>query len=147
MPMNDMKSTPRFMTIELADERKLTNQGFERIAPNRGRRRRSATWLAIVVLGLFAYNAKAAQVVDQNNARPSNPWLQEHLLNSNVQLPFSFVYGRQPSKSLLKSWPEKTTVRQLDGGRIEETLLWTDPKTGLQVRITAIDYIGSPVVE
>jgi alpha-galactosidase len=129
------------MTIELAGERKL------RKAPYSVSSRRSAKWLAVAILGLFVHHANGAQVVNQDNSLPNNLWLQEHLLNSKGQLPFSFVYGRQSSEALLKTWPEKTTVRQLDGGRTERTLVWTDPKTGLHVRLTAIDYAGSPVVE
>jgi alpha-galactosidase len=101
-----------------------------------------AQWLAVAVLGLFAHNAEAGQVV-----KPESTWLQEHLLNSKSQLPFSFVYGRQSSEALLKAWPETTALRQLDAGRTEHTLAWTDPKTGLQVRLTAVEYPGSPVVE
>ncbi len=91
------------------------------------------------MLGFFAHHTNAAQ--------PANRWLEEHLLNSKSQLPFSFFYARQSSEALLKVWPEKTAIRQLDRGRTEHTLVWTDPKTGLQVRLTAIDYSGSPVVE
>src|SRR5580704_3164952 len=101
-----------------------------------------AQWLAVAVLGFFAHNAKAGQVV-----KPDSTWLQEHLLNSKSQFPFSFVYGRQSSGALLKAWPETTALRQLDAGRTEHTLVWTDPKTGLQVRLTAVEYAGSPVVE
>ncbi len=101
-----------------------------------------AQWLAVAVLWLFAHNAKAGQVV-----KPDSTWLQEHLLNSKSQLPFSFVYDRQSSEALLKVWPEKTTLRQLDAGRTEHTLVWTDPKTGLQVRLTAVEFADSPVVE
>jgi alpha-galactosidase len=103
---------------------------------------KAAKWLAVAVLGLFSHNARAGQVV-----KPNSTWLQEHLLNSKSQLPFSFVYGRQSSEALLKAWPEKTALRQLDAGRTEHTLVWSDPKTGLQVRLTAVEFAGSPVVE
>jgi alpha-galactosidase len=99
-----------------------------------------STWIGVVAgifMGLFAPVATAQ----------ANPWLQDHLLSANSQLPFSFVYGRQSSEALLKVWPKKATTRQLDSGRTEHTLIWTDPKTGLQVRLTAVDYAGSPVVE
>ena len=107
----------------------------------------AAKWLAVVALCLLAHTARAAQVVAPESTGPQNPWLQEHLLNSKSQLPFSFMYGRQSSEGLLKAWPHTTAIRQLDGGRTEYTLVWTDPKTGLQVRLTAIEYAGSPVVE
>jgi alpha-galactosidase len=129
------------MTIEPAGERKLKK------APNGFSSRLSAKWLAVAIFGLLLHGSNGAQVVNQDNSRSNNLWLQEHLLNSKGQFPFSFVYGRQPSEALLKTWPEKTTVRQLDSGRSEDTFMWTDPKTGLQVRLTAKNYAGSPIVE
>jgi alpha-galactosidase len=139
MPTNDMKAAPIFAKVEIVGERKVETKGVSS--------RRLAKWIPVVLLSLVAHNAKAAQAVNPDNAGQNNPWLQEHLLNSNSQLPFSFVYGRQSSEALLKVWPEKTSIRQLDGRRTEHTLVWTDPKTGLQVRLTAVDYAGSPVVE
>jgi alpha-galactosidase len=106
--------------------------------------RRRARVRLLVLLVFFAPNAIRAQVA---NSGQSNRWLQEHLLNSPSQVPFSFVYGRESSSALLKGWPEKRATRELDHGRKEYALVWTDPKTGLQVRLTALDYLGSPVVE
>ncbi|MGC2403164.1 MAG: alpha-galactosidase, partial [Acidobacteriaceae bacterium] len=105
---------------------------------------RPAKWVAVAVLWLLVQPAMAQTV---NPAGESSPWLQEHLLNSKASLPFSFVYGRESSQALLKRWPEKTATRELDRGRREYTLLWSDPKTGLQVRLTAVSYTGSRVVE
>lgn len=62
-------------------------------------------------------------------------------------LPFSFLYGGQPSDQLLATWPKKTATRQLDSFRREHTFTWTDPRTGLQVRCMAVDYKDYPVVE
>ncbi len=129
MPTNGMKAAPSFAKVAKTAEVS---------------RRRSAKWIPLLLLGLVAHNAKAAQA---DNGGQSNPWLQEHLLNSNSQLPFSFVYGRQSSQALLKVWPEMTATQKLDGLRTEHTLVWTDPKTGLKVRLTAVDYAGSRVVE
>jgi alpha-galactosidase len=86
-------------------------------------------------------------VARPGNAGQGDQWIQEHLLNSKSQMPFSFVYGRQSSQELLTGWPEKTATRELDRRRTEYTLVWRDPKTGLQVRVAAVDYAGSPVVE
>jgi alpha-galactosidase len=123
-----------------------TNNMKPATAPNRAMGRQTAKWLVVAILGLIAHTAKAGQVANPG-AGGNNSWLQEHLLNSKSQLPFSFVYGRQSSGALLKAWPETTALRQLDAGRTEHTLVWTDPKTGLQVRLTAVEYAGSPVVE
>ncbi len=65
--------------------------------------------------------------------------------DNSSQLPFWFVYGRQSSDALLKVWPSKTESRQLDDSRLEHTRVWSDPKTGLQVRLTAVGDPGSPV--
>jgi alpha-galactosidase len=146
MLTNDRKSTLGFTKVQIAAEPKLNsrNQSYKRTALS-GFSSWLSKWLAVAILGLLPPNAMAAQAV--NPAHQNNPWLQEHLLNSSSQLPFSFVYGRQSSEALLKVWPSKTAIRQLDGSRVEHTLVWADPKTGLQVRLTAVDYAGSPVVE
>jgi alpha-galactosidase len=139
MPTNGMKAAPSFAKVAIAGERKAKTTEVSS--------RRLAKWIPVLLLGLIAHNAKAAQAVNPDNGGQSTPWLQEHLLNSNSQLPFSFVYGRQSSQALLKVWPEKTATQKLDGRRTEHTLVWTDPKTGLQVRLTAVDYAGSRIVE
>jgi alpha-galactosidase len=77
----------------------------------------------------------------------ANQWLQEHLLNDKAQLPFSFVYGRESSSALLKAWPKKVDSKQIDSVRTEHVVSWTDPKTGLEVRIEAFEFANSQVVE
>src|SRR4029077_19649725 len=37
--------------------------------------------------------------------------------------------------------------RHLDNVRTEHTVIWTDAKTGLQVRVEALEFANSPVVE
>lgn len=106
--------------------------------------------VAIFGIVLLANSAQAGQIKPEG-APQQNQWLREHLLepassNSESRLPFSFVYDRQPSSELLKVWPKTSTTKQLDG-RTEHTLTWSDPKTGLQVRLVAVEYAGSPVVE
>ena len=64
-----------------------------------------------------------------------------------TNFPFSFSFGGQPSSGLLKSWALKTASRQLDYARREHTLVWTDSRTGLQVRCVAVEYLDFPVVE
>ncbi len=104
--------------------------------------------IALVVVGfVLTVNCAQAASLNKNNAVPHNSWLQEHLLNDVAQAPISFAYDRQGSNELLKAWPKKTKTTQLDGNRTEYTVLWTDPKTGLQVRIQALEFANSPVVE
>ncbi|HEY5909883.1 MAG TPA: alpha-galactosidase [Verrucomicrobiae bacterium] len=60
---------------------------------------------------------------------------------------FSFTYEGRPSADLLKTWELKRASRTLDNKRTEHTLTYTDPKTGLQVRCTAVAYADFPAVE
>ncbi len=110
--------------------------------------RRAYWWLALAILGVGLTTSYVHAAGSQpDDLRQNNPWLEKHLLNADSPPPFSFVYGRQESGSLLKIWPRKTETRQLDRNRTEHTVIWSDPKTGLQVRFTAVDYVGTPVME
>ena len=60
--------------------------------------------LAVLGLGLFTINPKAAKSANPADVQQNNEWLQTHLLSSPARLPFSFVYGAQSSESLLKDW-------------------------------------------
>src|SRR5579863_6198133 len=117
-----------------------------------GFRRRILTGGLIFILAvhsfcLMATSVPASELDQQGNAPRSNHWLNEHLLSDTAQPPFSFAYDRQGSSVLLKAWPKKIETNQLDGGRTEHVLLWSDPKTGLQVRVRALEFANSPVVE
>jgi alpha-galactosidase len=82
-------------------------------------------------------------------------WLDEHLSvgtldsseTASAAAPFAFVYDGRPSAELLARWKRKVETKKLDGARTERTTTWTDPKTGLEVRCTAIDYGDFPAVE
>ena len=154
MPANDLKSGPEFAKQEIARERKPKPQRDEEKkdadeTPRYAGRNRAMRWFVLAILGsgLTANYAKAADQGNPGNMQSGNEWLEEHLLNAKSQLPFSFVYGRQASEVLLKDWQRTTETRQLDSGRTEHTVLWTDPKTGLQVRVTTVVYANSPVIE
>ena len=60
---------------------------------------------------------------------------------------FSFTYGGKPSAELLKAWELKRASRRLDAQRMERTLTYSDPKTGLVVRCVGIEYGDFPTVE
>ena len=119
------------------------------------RRRERIKRQALALLGLgfgFAFALMAtcteAAALDQaHDARPDNHWLKEHLLDDKAQLPVSFVYDRESSGTLLKTWPKKVETKDLDNIRTEHIVRWTDPKSALQVRIEALEFANSPVVE
>jgi alpha-galactosidase len=103
--------------------------------------------LAILSFCLIMSYASASELTGQDTARQPNQWLNEHLLSEQSQAPFSFVYDRQGSGALLKAWPRKVETRQLGAGRTEHIVRWIDPKTNLQVRVEALEFAGSPLVE
>jgi alpha-galactosidase len=103
--------------------------------------------MAILGTALIANYASAANLDGSADTYQDNQWLKEHLLNDNAQLPFSFAYDRQGSSALLKVWPKKIETKQLDGDRTEHIVIWTDPKTGLRVRVNALEFANSSVVE
>lgn len=61
--------------------------------------------------------------------------------------PFSFMYDANPSAGLLDKWTPKRDLRQLDDGRTEYTVTYTDPTTGLVVRAVAVEYHDFPTIE
>jgi alpha-galactosidase len=63
------------------------------------------------------------------------------------RLPFSFVYGDQPSDDLLGVWTQGISSKTLDESRTQHTRTWNDAMTGLQVRCVAVAYADYPAVE
>ena len=108
---------------------------------------KSSLVLAILGLCLVANSVCLTALDKPGDGRVDNQWLKEHLLDDKAQVPFSFAYDRQGSSTLLKTWPKKTETKQLDGVRTEHVVIWSDPKTGLQVRLRALEFANSPVVE
>jgi alpha-galactosidase len=106
-------------------------------------------WLALAVLGfgLFTINVIAAESAEPADRHQNDEWVQTHFLNSPARLPFSFVYGTQSSNVLLKDWVKNTQSQAPDGDRTEHSLTWKDPRTQLRVRLTAVSYRESPVIE
>ncbi|MHB9130018.1 MAG: alpha-galactosidase [Armatimonadota bacterium] len=74
-------------------------------------------------------------------------WVQEHIVGPGAKMPFSFVYDGQTSETLLPDWTKAIETRELDAARMQYTLAWTDPKTGLKVRCVSVEQQDYPVVE
>jgi alpha-galactosidase len=66
---------------------------------------------------------------------------------STTDPPFSFVYDGKPSSELLKTWQVSREVQKLDAQRTRHTLIYTDSKTGLQVRCVLVTYADFPTAE
>jgi alpha-galactosidase len=74
-------------------------------------------------------------------------WVKEHLLSTYPDLPFSFIYDGKASSELLKTWQKKTEIAKLDSNRTQYTHIWTDEKTGLEVKCVSVDYSDYSAVE
>lgn len=61
--------------------------------------------------------------------------------------PFSFDYGGKLSSQFLSSWKTERSSRKIDDNRVERSVVYTDPDTGLVVRCKGIEYRDFPVVE
>jgi len=60
---------------------------------------------------------------------------------------FSFVYGSKPVAELLGQWRQTAKSRTLDTDRTEHIATYTDPKTGLEVRVESTLFRDFPAVE
>jgi alpha-galactosidase len=94
-----------------------------------------------------AEKAAPAESPKNEEMKMKNQWVQEHLADAKAKWPFSFVYDGKASEALLSEWPKKAESKRLDANRTQHTLIWTDPKTRLEVRCVAVDYADYPAVE
>ena len=85
----------------------------------------------------------AAKFEGVEETRPPAAGRQTH----GVEPFFSFTYGGKPSGELLKTWNVKRSSRQLADRRIERTLTYTDPTTGLVLSCQAVEFRDFPAVE
>ncbi|MBN2311710.1 MAG: NPCBM/NEW2 domain-containing protein [Candidatus Hydrogenedentes bacterium] len=60
---------------------------------------------------------------------------------------FAFTYGGKPSSEFLDSWKLTRSKKALDAQRMQHSLTYTDPDTGLQVRCVGVEYSDFPTVE
>ena len=76
-------------------------------------------------------------------------WMRQKLLSGGPGgvLPFSFTYDGQPSGNLLPSWRRTIEETKLDDQRIQRSIGWTDPASGLVVRCEVVEYLDFPTVE
>ncbi len=75
----------------------------------------------------------------------SRDWAAARFWGGNP--PFSFVLGGKRSSEFLPSWKLERSSRTIDRDRLERTLTYTDPKTGLEVRCVGVEYMDFPTVE
>ena len=103
------------------------------------------------VLWILLPQLAAAAAPNAAEMAEARRWTATHLEiapeTKSVQPVFSFSYDGKPAAELLKTWELTRASRKLDDQRMQRTLTWTDPKTGLEVRCTSVEYSDFPVVE
>jgi alpha-galactosidase len=110
--------------------------------------RNSPVWVIFAFLGLCLTTAvaQATGPIEDGNTRQDEGWLHS-FGDTSSHVRFSFVYDKQSSRDVLPGWKSVARSRSLASDSTEHEVVWTDPKTQLQVRWTATTYSGSPVIE
>ena len=96
---------------------------------------------------LSSCTRKSDAIGTQGDLKTKSKWVKEHLLNADPQLPFSFIYDGKASSELLKTWQKKAETTILDSNRNQYAHIWTDTKTGLEVRCVSVEYSDFPSLE
>jgi alpha-galactosidase len=68
-------------------------------------------------------------------------------LGKGKTAPISFLYDGKPSASFLPLWTFAEERRRIDENRTERILSYTDPRTGLAIRLIVTVYDDDPAVE
>lgn len=100
----------------------------------------------LVVAGMgFPLLVHAAGTADEMVSKAK--WTQEHLTEDGPAV-FSFVCGGIPFEQLRCGWTKSPVeLTPLPGGRVRRLQRWTDPRSGLEVRLVSVDYGDFPAVE
>jgi len=104
------------------------------------------TLMAIAFIGNAIAQDKPDVTGTSGEMKTKSKWVREHLANGDPQS-FSFLYDGKASSELLKTWQKKVETKKLDEYRTQITNLWTDNKTGLEVRCVSVEYSDYPAVE
>jgi alpha-galactosidase len=104
--------------------------------------------IAVVLAAvLFEAGHLEAAVGKPKEMQDRDVWLGERLLDAKSPPPFSFIYDGKKSDALLPGWTRKATSEKLDDLRTRHIIVWTDPKTGLEIRCVAVKYADLPAVD
>jgi len=102
-----------------------------------------AAFCAVVV----AESLALAVPPNANEMTMARAWTEADLGTAAQSLPFSFNYGGHRSAELLPTWQTKRSSERLDDNRIQQTIVWSDTKTGLELRCVVVIYADFPTVE
>jgi alpha-galactosidase len=101
-------------------------------------------WYGLIFTAMVASCCTAVEV-NMNATRKT--WMQKNLIDSKAIAPFSFTFAGQDSSVLLASFTKKVERNKIDKNRTQQTITWSDPKTGLQVKCIVVEYSDYPTLE
>jgi alpha-galactosidase len=108
----------------------------------------SALLAGFVLLTLGGATAAGDVAPTPGELSDAHQWTAANLTGvQQTNLPFSFSLEGKPSAGFLKSWALHAASRPVDDRRTQHSVVWTDPRTGLQVRCVAVEYRDFPAVE
>jgi hypothetical protein len=84
--------------------------------------------------------------ISLDEVKKKEDFIKKYIQNMDESF-ITFKYNGTQSSVFLKSWTLKKEQRRLDASRNEYTLKWTDPKSALELKCVAVDYIAYPTVE
>lgn len=71
----------------------------------------------------------------------------ETALLESKSTPFSFIYGGEISENFLANWTYSTVKKPLDETRTQQILIYTDNRTGLEVRCEVTTFKDYPAID
>jgi alpha-galactosidase len=101
--------------------------------------------LSVLLLSPLAALRAATPTSAENSA--AQQWAQSHVFAEHAREPFSFLFGTKPAGEVLRDWKRSDGTRQLNAHRRERARNWRDEKSGLEVRLVAVEFEEFPVME
>ena len=106
-----------------------------------------SVFVTYMSLFFLSYSNNLPKMVTKAEMKIQSKWMQTHLQNSKVSLPFSFVYNGKKSSEFLFSWTQKTKIYVIDKNRTQYQQTWIDQNTGLSVCCVFTVFSDYPVLE
>lgn len=99
-----------------------------------------ALWtLALLLPCLRMATGAPANLPSAAELERRSAWRREHLADRAATLAFSFRYDQRPSGSLAAGWKRTSSTRALEDHTLHAST-FTDPQTGLEVRLEALEF-------
>lgn len=99
----------------------------------------------VMLAAVFVFPASTRAAEAQHRADFHVRWTDQAFAAG--PLPFSFSYGGRCSSEMLGKWKRSERLQARDASLWRRTITFTDPETGLEVRVEAAIYLDTPSVE